>query len=250
MIVNIIPLAGNGQRFVDGWYTMPKPLIDIRWKYMIDLAFESLPSAEKNIFICKASHIDTYKIDEILQSQIENACIISEKIQKWQASSAYLIKDYISRDDTINIGACDNAMLYDMGKYWNYIHDDNIDLFVWTFKNYHWVTYNPNQYSYCIVDNNENITWVSLKQSISSDPIHDHCLVWAFTFKKAGHFFDAYNTMVENKDVINGEFYIDSVINYCINTWLRAKVFEIDKYIGFWTPNDLKTYLYWAEYFE
>lgn len=250
MIVNIIPLAGKWQRFKDAWYELPKPLIDINWEKMIFKAFNSLPKADKNVFICTNEHIEKYSIDELLRETIDNSTIISDKFPKWQASSTYLIKDYVDNNDTINIWACDNAMLYDIDKYNTLLSDDNVDFFVWTFKNYHWINYNPDQYSYCDVDLNENIVWVSLKKTISDTPINDNCLVWAFTFKKAEFFFSNYLELENEGEKINGEYYLDSVINHCLKNWLKWKVFCIDTYIGFWTPNDLESFKYWSNYFN
>ena len=75
-------------------------------------------------------------------------------------------------------------------------------------------------------------------------------MVWAFTFKKAWDFYDWYNELRNLNETINGEFYIDSIVEHCLKKWLKWKVFEIDTYIGFWTPNDLKTYEYWHDYFN
>ena len=250
MIVNVIPLAWKGQRFVDWGYDIPKPLLEVKGKKMVFRAFDSLPLSDKNIFIVLSEHVKRYSIDKEIKNNIKNSIVISDKNPKWQASSTYKTKDYIDKGDIINIWACDNAMIYDEKKYYKYINDDNIDFMVWTFRNYHWVNYNPNQYSYCLIDDNENIIGTSLKKSISDEPIKDHCMVWAFTFKNAWDFFDWYIDLEKNNDTINGEFYIDSIVNYCIEKWLKWKVFEIDKYIGFGTPNDLKTYEYWYDYFN
>lgn len=250
MIVNVIPLAWKWQRFVDEWYRLPKPLIDVKWKEMIFRAYDSLPKSEKNVFVVLKDHIEKYNIEVKLKNIIPNLTVVSDENPEWQAATTYKIKNYVDREVVINIWACDNAMLFDEEKYIKFIKDENIDFMVWTFKNYHWVNYNPNQYSYCVVDDNENIIRSSLKQAISDTPINDHCLVWAFTFKKAGDFYDLYNELREDNNTINGEFYIDSLIDYWIKKWLKWKVFEIDKYIWFWTPNDLKTYEYWFDYFS
>lgn len=48
----------------------------------------------------------------------------------------------------------------------------------------------------------------------------------------------------------NNEFYVDDVLNQNIKDGLTVKVFEVDDYICWGTPNDYKTYNYWKEYFE
>ena len=55
--------------------------------------------------------------------------------------------------------------------------------------------------------------------------------------------------MIKADDRINGEFYVDQVIKYVLKLGYKAKVFEIDRYIGWGTPEDYenyqKTFEYW-----
>ena len=61
--VNLIPMAGNGQRFIDEGYSIPKPLIEINGLPMILRSAKSLPKADQWIFICKKDHISNNRID-------------------------------------------------------------------------------------------------------------------------------------------------------------------------------------------
>jgi len=54
--VNLIPMAGEGQRFIDAGYTTPKPFIDINGLPMLVRAAKSLPPADQWIFICRKSY--------------------------------------------------------------------------------------------------------------------------------------------------------------------------------------------------
>ena len=51
-IVNIMPMAGLGKRFIDNSYKLPKPLIPINKKPMFIQAAKSMPKSTLNIFIC------------------------------------------------------------------------------------------------------------------------------------------------------------------------------------------------------
>ena len=51
--INVIAMAGSGQRFLDQNYITPKPLIIIKRKPMFYYAAKSLPLSKKIIFICK-----------------------------------------------------------------------------------------------------------------------------------------------------------------------------------------------------
>ena len=49
---------------------------------------------------------------------------------------------------------------------------------------------------------------------------------------------------------VNGEFYVDMLINDAIGMGLRCVLFEIDHYICWGTPNDLRTFAYWQNCFH
>ena len=49
---------------------------------------------------------------------------------------------------------------------------------------------------------------------------------------------------------INGEFYIDSLINDAIGLGLQCHLFEVDSYLCWGTPNDLRTFEYWQSCFH
>ena len=53
----LIPMAGEGSRFVKKGYTFPKPLIDVRGKPMIQKVVENLDFISEYIFLVRKKHI-------------------------------------------------------------------------------------------------------------------------------------------------------------------------------------------------
>jgi hypothetical protein len=71
-----------------------------------------------------------------------------------------------------------------------------------------------------------------------------------FTFRKAEDFRRALKRLIDRDGLINGEFYIDSLINDAIALGLRCHLFEVDSYLCWGTPNDLRTFEYWQSCFH
>jgi hypothetical protein len=84
--------------------------------------------------------------------------------------------------------------------------------------------------------------------------MNDHAVVAAFWFRQGSIFINAAEEMIAAGDRINHEFYIDQAIRYTLNKAYRVKVFEIDRYIGWGTPEDYeqytRAYLYWKEFYQ
>ena len=133
-LINLIPMAGAGQRFVDGGYDTPKPLIEVDELPMIVQAANSLPVADRWIFICRKEHVLKYEIDKLLKQYFTNSDIISiDYDTSGQASTCLLARDLLYPDDQLTIGACDNAMEYSQEEFEIKLNQSNA--LIWTFRN-------------------------------------------------------------------------------------------------------------------
>ena len=247
--VNLIPMAGEGKRFQDVGIVTPKPLIDINGKSMVNRAMEALPTADNYIFICRDFHILDNNMENFLKTSFKNTEIISvSKLTEGQACTCLLAESQLQAEDILTIGACDNTMVYDESSYEVALSD--ADVLIWTFRDNPAVLQNPKMYGWVDCNEDNIVKRVSVKVPISDTPMSDHAVIGAFTFKKAQFFIDNAKSMIEANSRINGEFYVDEVINFCIKSGLKVKVFEVDKYICWGTPRDLETYNYWSGYFQ
>lgn len=250
MRINLIPLAGLGSRFTKEGYSDPKPLIDVSGKAMIIRAARSLPEADKWIFVCRTEHLEKYPLRETLETEFPGCVIIDiDYLTEGQASTCMLAAEHIDPEDSLAIGACDNGMTWDKEKFESMVDDESIDAMLFSFRNNVTVERNPNAYGWIKVDEDEVVQGMSVKIPISDNPVHDHAVVGSFWFRRGQDFIDKTNQMIEKKRRINDEFYVDKVFDEFIEDGMKVKVFEIDKYICWGTPNDLRTYQYWEEYF-
>lgn len=245
-------MAGAGSRFAKEGYKDPKPLIPVDNLPMIVRAVEDLPPSDEYIFICRSEHLKDYPLQKTLEKYYPGCKIIDiDYLTEGQASTCLLAAPYLKKSQALLIGACDNGMVYDSEKWKKVTKDKSVDGLAITFRNNVNVERNPNAWGWVAVgEDGVTIKKVSVKVPVSDDPINDHAIVGAFWFRKAEHFLAAADDMIKKDQRINNEFYVDQLVNNAIGLGLNMQVFEVDKYIGWGTPNDLKTYLYWKEYFE
>ncbi len=249
--INLIPLAGRGQRFVDEGYQTPKPLIDVSGKPMIVQAASYLPQSGAQTFICLEDHLKEYPIKVALLEAYPQANIVSlNEVTEGQACTCekgIREEDY---DKPLFIAASDNGMIWSEKKLQSLLDDTSIGCLVWSFRHHPSSAQNPQMYGWIKTDEKENVLGVSVKVPISDDPFNDHAIIGAFYFRKARFFIDALERLYKSDVRVNNEFYVDSCINEIVAMGLKAKVFEVDHYICWGTPNDLKTYEYWQSYFH
>lgn len=249
--VLILPMAGKGSRFADEGYPTPKPLIEVDGEPMIVQAVNCLPTCDANIFICLDEHVNNHKIDEILKAKFPNTKIKTlNTTTEGQACTCEIGMDALDAESPILISACDNGVVYNENNYAEMVNDNNIDIIVWSFRNNPTSKNTPNMYSWLEVDDKNNILNVSCKKFIGKDPLTTHAIIGTMFFRKGKYFLDGLKKNYEQKITTNNEYYVDDVINQCIKAGLSVKVFEVDNYICWGTPDDYKTYNYWKEHFS
>ena len=80
-------------------------------------------------------------------------------------------------------------------------------------------------------------------------PETDPIVLGTFTFRNAEAFYAAFERMYKRKGIVNGEYYLDTLINDAIALGMNCRLFEVDSYLSWGTPNDLKTFEYWQSCF-
>ncbi|MFA6531001.1 MAG: glycosyltransferase family 2 protein [Candidatus Micrarchaeia archaeon] len=250
-MANLIPMAGEGKRFSDAGYSVPKPLITVSGKPMIIKAIESMPDSDKWIFICRKEHIANYGLDKILRGKIPNCEIITvDKTTDGQLASCLLARKLLDENEELFIGACDNSMVWERKKFEALRADSGIDAAVWAFTKQMNLTIKPTAWGWVDADSSGKVKGISVKVPISSEPYNDQAVIGSFWFRRAKDFLSAADEMKEKDIRVNNEFYVDSIPNVLISHGKNVASFLVDKYIGFGTPNDLKTYEYWEGYFK
>jgi dTDP-glucose pyrophosphorylase len=247
----LIPMAGAGQRFVDAGYSVPKPLIKVSGLPMIIQAARAVPETETQVFVCRSEHLKEYPLEQTIKSYFPNAkCTSVDRLTDGQASTCLLAKPHIDPNSQLHVAACDNSMVYHRNQFATLFEKADCDAVVWTFRRNPTVVFAPKAYGWVKTSDTQDMIEVSCKVPISNNPIMDHAIVGAFSFKKAHYLFDAIEQMIQENARVNNEFYVDHAMNFVKKTGLNVKVFEVDHYICWGTPNDLKTFEYWQKFFD
>ena len=249
----ILPMAGKGSRFSEFGYNLPKPLLPIDESIMVVEAVKCLPLTNKKNFICLSEHYENYNLQNIFSKHFEEVSITEiNEVTEGQAITCEIgIKNQgVDLDKPILISACDNGIFYHSDKIQKYFDDESIDVIVWTFRNNQSSKNSPNSYAWLDVDDNDNVKYVSCKKFIYDNPLTTHAIVGTMFFRKAKFFIDGLRENKKNNIRTNNEFYVDDVLNQNIISGLNVKIFEVENYICWGTPDDYKTYNYWKEYFE
>jgi dTDP-glucose pyrophosphorylase len=247
----LLPMSGLGSRFTTEGYGQAKPLIPISGIPMVLQAILDLPSCASNIFILRKDMPDVLIIQNLLQETFPQAKIIFlDQVTEGQACSCLAAESVFDHNEPLVIGACDNGVLYNSAHYQALLNDPKIDVIVWTKRYYPYATQKPMMYGWVDCDEQNQITQVKVKQPLACHEAKNPFVIGTFTFKRAQDFIDASNAMIAQNQRINGEFYVDQCINNAIQLGKRCVAFEVDNYVGWGTPTELKIFEYWQKTFS
>ena len=247
----ILPMAGAGSRFSREGYEVPKPLLEIENFPMIIQAVKCLPKTSKKIFICQNEHLNQYGIGNVIKDYYNESEIVGiDYITEGQACTCDLAftKFNIDVEKPVFISACDNGVYYDIGKYNALLEDPFVDIIIWSFSNNPTSKLFPHMYAWLDVDENNYIKRVSIKKPFV-DIENKYAIIGSMTFKKGKYFKEGLYKIYETDYRTNGEFYVDNMIEPLVNMGYKIKIFNVENYLCWGTPNDYKTYNYWKEYF-
>ena len=224
-------MAGAGSRFQEQGYDLPKPLIDVFGKPMIDRVIESLSSDKVDtnfIFVAQQDHLDLGLRDYL---QDKGSIITINKMTDGAACTTLLAEELIDNDDELVIANCDQYLQ-------------------WSFYDY--ITYSR-LYDGCLVtfnSTNPHHSYVKVKKSLVTEVaekivISDKASAGIYYFKKGSEYVKSANQMIDKDIRTNNEFYICPVYNELLEGDRRVSTYECDVHnkhmLG--TPEELQIFL-------
>lgn len=240
----LIPMAGEGARFKNEGFTIPKPLINVDGNYMIFQTINCLPKTEKIVYIVK-DNILSDSVKNTLASTADDVEIVSiQKLTEGQACTCLAGMHKINLSKPLLVAPCDNGMIWEDEKFISLINKGN-DIICWTFTKHLTIKHKPEAWGYVKIDEEDNAINVSVKKPFSDDPYSEHCIIGTFWFRSGKLFRDLAEELIASNLRVNNEFYVDSIIGLAIKKGNKVKVFDVDKYISWGKPEDLFEYNKW-----
>ncbi|MFP5042381.1 glycosyltransferase family 2 protein [Parasediminibacterium sp. JCM 36343] len=238
MINIVIPMAGEGSRFVKEGFEKPKPFIDVDGLPMIERVMENVNCKDaKFILIGRKAHLA--KEHELVKqiSEKYNATFIGiDKLTEGTACTVLFAREYINNDAPLLIANSDQLIDISIQAFVDDCAKRKLDGSILTFTDHE---LNP-KWSFAKIDEDNLVTEVQEKKAISQ-----YATVGIYLFSTGKSFVDATIDMIINNDRVNNEFYTCPVYNYAIKNAARIGIYnmEFEQMHGLGTPEDLEIFL-------
>lgn len=221
MINIVIPMAGNGIRFLTHGITKPKQYADINGKPMFLRVMENLnlPDA-RFILIARSEHIQSeINLVQEIEQRYNAKFITIDKKTEGTACTALFAREEINNDVPLLIGMSDQIIDFHLNDFINDCSNKNLDGHILCFTD----KSRSLTRSFAKTDESGLVTLVKEKEAIS-----DLATAGVYFFAKGKDFVNGAIDMIINNDRVNNEFYSAPVYNYLISSNKRIGTFSIE----------------------
>ncbi|HBJ2621741.1 glycosyl transferase family 2 [Clostridium botulinum] len=237
MINIVIPMAGRGSRFANAGYELPKPLIDVHGRHMIEYVVKNVrPNMEHRfIFICLQEHLEKYDLENKL-NDIAPGCVIVpvDHVTEGATCTVLLAEKYVDNKDAMMIANSDQFVDIDINEYLASIKE--YDGLIMT------MTADDPKWSFIKYDKDNFVTLLREKEVISNE-----ATVGIYNYKHGSDFVKYAKQMIEKDIRVNNEYYVAPVYNEMIEDDKKIVYYNIGSedngMYGLGIPDDLNKFL-------
>jgi len=260
-VINIvIPMAGEGSRFKEAGYTIPKPFLPILGKPMIRSVIENIrPIEDSKVYLIARRDHASY-VEPIAES-MENVFIIYlEEVTQGAACTVLKADRYVNNNDPLIIANSDQLIWWNAGTHKVKVHhglttnlwfseqNNSQDMInrarlnlamgsIATFESSH------EKWSYA---RTEFDCWgvPLVKEVAEKKVISKHATCGVYYFATGRYFCEAAKKMIVNDERSRGEFYVCPVYNRIIkdHPTNRISIYPVGKMFGLGTPDDYELF--------
>jgi NDP-sugar pyrophosphorylase family protein len=235
MLKIVVPMGGEGRRFIEQGYTFPKPLIEIDGRPMIELVAENLTpkGPHEFIFICRQEHLDQYALADVLRLVAPGCRVVSMREATAGAlCSVLLASNHLGGDEELLVANADQIVDVSIDSFLADSRNCSADGSIVTFPSTH-----P-KWSYVKLEG-ELVVAAAEKR-----PISLHATAGLYYFRRASQFIAAAERMLLKNASLRSEFFVCPVYNEFVLAGLRVTTFAIDRHAmhSLGTPEDVKRY--------
>ena len=222
-------MAGIGSRFIESGYSLPKPLIKIFGKPMIQHVVDSLNIDANYTFLVQKDHYVKYHLQDVLDDIAPGCNVIEvDGVTDGAARTVLLAKDIINNDTPLVIANSDQVVVWDSLVFKSLLASQGV---VATFPA------NDPKWSYVKTEDGVVIE-VAEKIVISNE-----ATVGIYGWQKGSDFVKYAEQMIDKDIRTNNEFYIAPVYNEAILDGKKIISYPVDEMHGIGTPEDMNNYI-------
>jgi len=247
----LIPMAGRGKRFLSAGYNLPKPLLPVNGKTVIEHIVQNFSADDRFIFGVNEDHLKNSLLTQELNRIAPGAVIIPIPYQEeGPVASVRKMLQYAEDDQPVIVNYCDFSWTWNYATFKLKTEDSRCDGAVLCYNGFH--PHLLSDRNYATLDA-EGLWMKEIREKYSwhESKFQDWSSSGTYYFSR-GSLLKKYAEKIRERPqwAINGEHYISQLYQLMREDGLRILIYAIDQMLQWGTPEDYEHYLYASNYFE
>jgi len=247
----LIPMAGQGKRFLRAGYATPKPFMEVDGIPVVEHIVRNFSSQDDFVFGVDEEHLKNEAYRKTLERIAPRANILSIPYQP-DGPVAVLRRmfDAFANDEPVIVNYCDFSWSWDYPAFKKAVEANQADGAVLCYRGFHPHLLGPNKYATLDAERlwmkeiREKHTWHGDKQK-------DWTSSGTYYFGLGKILKEACAEIEMHPEwKINGEFYVSQLYQVLREKKRKVLIHEIPFMLQWGTPEDLEEYNYWSAYFR
>ncbi len=250
----VIPMAGLGERFIEVGYSVPKPLIPVDGKPMIEHVVNLFSPRDDFVFVCNDEHSKITAMRQTLTRIAPDSSIISipyvRKGPVWSILEALKKEEFLSDHEPVIVNYCDFGLVWSYSDFLQTMKTSDCDGCIPSYKGFHPHQLGHDYYGYLKLDQHNRLVEIREKKPYTSNKMNEYTAAGMYYFKK-GSLLKKYGAELLDRGLAhtNGEYYVSLIYNLMVRDGLTTTVYGLPYFLQWGTPRDLQEYSLWSSYF-
>lgn len=240
----IIPMSGFGERFRRVGYTLPKPLIEVEGKPIIEHVVEMFPGCKDFLFICNRDHLANpdFGMERILKFICPTGRIVAvDPHRKGPIHAVLEARSHIREDQETIVNYCDFTCYWDFAHFRRWVREISCDGAIPAYRDFHPHSLGSTFYAYL----RESLGWASdiqEKRPFTQQPSREYASSGTYYFASGALMKWAFDETLRRDINVGGEYYASLAYVPLFEAQKRIAVYELQHFMQWGTPEDLAEY--------
>ena len=248
----VIPMSGFGERFREHGYNVPKPLIKVDEKSIIQHVVEMFPGESDFTFICNSDHLkeERFLMRETLKMIAPKGRIVSIEPHKLGPIHAVLqAMEFLDPLKPTIVNYADFTCDWNYLSFRSFLKNINCDGAIPCYRGFHPHTLWSNYYAY-VPEKDLRALDIQEKKPFTKSPQEEFASSGTYYFKTANLMKKYFERCVSEGLTVGGEYYASMAYKPMIKDGLNIQVYELNHFMQWGTPADFEEYRYWSDTFR
>lgn len=235
----LILMAGRGSRVQGIGQGLPKPLIPVFGRPLVEIVTKNLLPKKKSaqfFYVCLQEHLDKFPMQDLIKGLGVNSTVIPlTELTSGAAASALKAMPFLDLNRPLIIANSDQIFSESMDNFLDFSLNQKFDGSIMTMKA------SGNKWSYVTENENHEVTLVKEKVQIS-----ELATVGIYFYQKALFYKEAAESMIGKNITTNNEHYLAPSYNELIEEGKKISHFSVGTHavdvFGLGTEEDIRTF--------